>query len=99
MERFEGFDKVSEQSGKKINAVIERLKGEGFAVSETADEIVLAIKNSAGEEREMHFTKIGDKLPVGDVLYPIEDVVEAAARFPDDTLETAIRKLKENPGV
>lgn len=86
-EKFESAHiKISPETSKAVKEVAEELS---LLLEETSDEFIVT-ENKGEGERKIHFTKIGNKVPVGEGMYPYEDFFKAAMQAPGD-----IKKQKE----
>jgi len=72
--------KISEETSDAVKKVASELN---LLVEENSDEFIIT-ENKDDNERKIHFTKIGDKVPVGGAMYPYEDFFKAAMMFPGD---------------
>ncbi len=96
MEKPHAYEKLSEKARDSLKKTLDALKsefGNTIEIIETSDVIAVTVEKGMEHERTLNFTKIGDKLPVSSLWYPIEKVVEASVRYPDEDLETAIQRL------
>lgn len=113
MEKLNGnskFSKLKPEDHKKILAMLDSLKDEGydFEVEETPDEFHIRLKDAKGKEKTMGFTKVN----LGQVLMEVRnpkhlteraliELMEAKIRFPELGTELGLmalaemRKLKE----
>ncbi len=92
---FEG-QRLSDKTCKKIERTLQQLREELGNVEWTdvhdhgSSVFTVTFTDNAGTRHTLGFTKIGDSLPVDGGFYPIEEVVEASVRFPDN-LEEGIK--------
>ena len=89
--------KVSQETEEKVKQTIARLRDEGFEFDfdETPDTYIITTKDENGREKSTHLMKLGSVLPSGSSSYDIEGFIEARLRYPDDDINIAVRKLKE----
>ena len=95
----EAPDKLSQEEKKKIAAMFEKLKEEipyEFDVTETPDVITVKIEDEKKGKMEIGFTKVGDKMFLGEGgQYHMSDIIEARLRFPGEQQTIALSKLKK----
>ncbi len=89
--------KVSKEVEDKVIKRVEQLRAEGFefGFEDTPDTYVITTLDKDGKEKRTHLLKIGGILPSAGDSYKIEDFIEARLRYPDDDINIAVRKLKE----
>ncbi len=90
--------KVSQETEEKVGETVARLRAEGFKFDfeETPDTYVVTTTDKNGDSRSTHFMKlVGGKLPSGFESFGVEEFIEAHLRYPEDDINIAVRKLKE----
>ncbi len=95
-ERFSKLEKISPKTRENVFKIISTLREElnmDIDIEETPD-IFTIIRNEEGETKEINFTKVGDKMTVGNSSFDLSEVIEARVRFPSDGVADAIEKLK-----
>jgi len=96
-------EKISQELRAKIFERVEKIKKEidyDFEFLETPDSFIIKRKDENGKEKEIYFTKVNSALLIKSkdgllTPYPLEDVIEAYLRFPDDDFSEALKKLKK----
>jgi len=92
--------KLSKDERKDIANAFEEAKknlASRFTIEETPDVIEVRREDKEGRETTMGFTKVGDTMPVEGASQneKISDIIVARMRFPNDSVDEALRKLKE----
>ncbi len=88
---------LSDEAAEKVKKTVARLKAEGFdfEISENPDAYVVTTKKEGGSLKSTYIMKLGGKLPIGGDWYGIDKFIEASLRYPNDDINIAVRKLKE----
>jgi len=91
--------KLTKDQRKDIANAFEEVKKDlasRFTIEETPDVIEVRREDENGKETTMGFTKIGDTMPVAGYSkeQKMSDIIAARMRFPNDSMDEALRKLK-----
>ena len=90
------YENLSQEMEQKIEKVIKDLENDfNFDYKNTPNKIEIKIKDGKGGIIKWFGITKGIEIPIENESYPIEKVLEASIRFPDDDHAESIKKLEE----